>query len=68
MLMSGPLLTGYTQTINDFFDREIDAINEPDRPIPSGAYAGYSGGQLALSATLCAAFAHWPEAEKGEAR
>ena len=36
MLMSGPLLAGYTQTINDFFDREIDAINEPNRPIPSG--------------------------------
>ncbi|KAL3680904.1 hypothetical protein R1sor_023860 [Riccia sorocarpa] len=37
MFMSGPLLTGYTQTINDWYDREIDAINEPYRPIPSGA-------------------------------
>lgn len=37
MLMSGPLLAGYTQTVNDFYDREIDAINEPYRPIPSGA-------------------------------
>jgi chlorophyll synthase len=37
MFMSGPLLAGYTQTINDFYDREIDAINEPYRPIPSGA-------------------------------
>ncbi len=36
-LLSGPLLTGYTQTLNDFYDREIDAINEPYRPIPSGA-------------------------------
>ena len=36
MTMSGPFLTGYTQTINDYYDREIDAINEPDRPIPSG--------------------------------
>lgn len=36
MFMSGPLLTGYTQTINDYYDREIDAINEPYRPIPSG--------------------------------
>jgi len=35
MLMSGPLLTGFTQTINDWYDREIDAINEPYRPIPS---------------------------------
>jgi len=37
MVMSGPFLTGYTQTINDYFDRDIDAINEPYRPIPSGA-------------------------------
>lgn len=36
MLMSGPLLAGYTQTMNDFYDRDIDAINEPYRPIPSG--------------------------------
>lgn len=36
MLLSGPLMTGYTQTLNDFYDREIDAINEPYRPIPSG--------------------------------
>ncbi len=37
MIMAGPLLTGFTQTINDYYDREIDAINEPYRPIPSGA-------------------------------
>jgi 4-hydroxybenzoate polyprenyltransferase len=36
MLLAGPLLTGYTQTINDWYDRDIDAINEPYRPIPSG--------------------------------
>jgi len=37
MLLAGPLLTGYTQTLNDFYDRDLDAINEPYRPIPSGA-------------------------------
>lgn len=37
MLLAGPLLTGYTQSVNDFYDRDIDAINEPYRPIPSGA-------------------------------
>ncbi|GMH06747.1 hypothetical protein Nepgr_008587 [Nepenthes gracilis] len=37
MVMSGPCLTGYTQTLNDWYDQEIDAINEPYRPIPSGA-------------------------------
>ncbi len=37
MLMAGPLLAGYTQTLNDFYDRDLDAINEPYRPIPSGS-------------------------------
>ena len=45
MLMSGPLLAGFTQTINDYYDRDIDAINEPYRPIPSGAI---SLGQVRL--------------------
>jgi chlorophyll/bacteriochlorophyll a synthase len=40
MLMSGPLLTGYTQVVNEWYDREIDAVNEPYRPIPSGAISG----------------------------
>jgi chlorophyll synthase len=37
MLLSGPLLAGYTQTLNEYYDRDVDAINEPYRPIPSGA-------------------------------
>jgi len=37
MLLSGPILCGFTQTINDWYDRDLDAINEPYRPIPSGA-------------------------------
>ena len=36
MILAGPFLTGFTQTINDWYDKEIDAINEPYRPIPSG--------------------------------
>lgn len=36
MTLSGPILCGFTQTINDWYDRELDAINEPYRPIPSG--------------------------------
>jgi chlorophyll synthase len=36
MVLSGPFLTGYTQTINDWYDKDLDAINEPYRPIPSG--------------------------------
>ncbi|MFC7203671.1 geranylgeranylglycerol-phosphate geranylgeranyltransferase [Haloferax namakaokahaiae] len=29
--------TGAGNAINDYFDRDIDAINRPDRPIPRGA-------------------------------
>ena len=36
ILLAGPVLAGFTQTMNDWYDREIDRINEPDRPIPSG--------------------------------
>ncbi len=35
-LMCGPLGTGFSQSINDYFDRDLDAINDPSRPIPSG--------------------------------
>ncbi len=35
-LMCGPLGTGFSQSINDYFDRELDAINDPTRPIPAG--------------------------------
>lgn len=34
--MFGPLGTGFSQSINDYFDLELDRVNEPDRPIPSG--------------------------------
>lgn len=34
---TGFFLTGATMAINDYYDREIDLINEPKRPIPSGA-------------------------------
>lgn len=37
MMLAGPFSEGFAQTINDWYDREIDAINEPYRPIPSGA-------------------------------
>jgi chlorophyll synthase len=37
MILAGPFMEGYSQTINDWYDRDIDAINEPYRPIPSGA-------------------------------
>ncbi len=34
--MTGFLLLAASMVINDYFDREIDAVNQPNRPIPSG--------------------------------
>ena len=34
--LTGFLLTAASMAINDYYDRAIDAINEPSRPIPSG--------------------------------
>ncbi|CAN8073089.1 unnamed protein product [Agarophyton chilense] len=56
MFLAGPLLTGYTQTLNDWCDREIDAINEPQRPIPSGAISEREV-KIQLSALLVAGIA-----------
>ncbi len=33
------LVTGAGNSINDYFDHKIDAINKPERPIPSGRIA-----------------------------
>ena len=46
------LATGGGNAINDYFDREIDAINRPDRPIPRGAVSPRSA--LAFSVLLFA--------------
>lgn len=35
--LTGFFMTGGAMAVNDYYDREIDAINEPGRPIPSGA-------------------------------
>jgi len=34
--VTGFMLTAASMAINDYYDKEIDAVNEPDRPIPSG--------------------------------
>ena len=44
------LATGAGNAINDYFDREIDRINAPDRPIPRGAVS--PKGALVFSVAL----------------
>lgn len=48
ILLAGPLLCATSQAANDWYDREVDAINEPHRPIPSGRIPGRWGLYIAL--------------------
>jgi chlorophyll/bacteriochlorophyll a synthase len=52
VLLAGPLVCATSQAVNDWFDRHVDAINEPNRPIPSGRMPGYWGLYLAIGWTL----------------
>ena len=36
IIMAGPVLCGFSQVINDYFDRDIDDVNEPYRLVPAG--------------------------------
>jgi chlorophyll/bacteriochlorophyll a synthase len=56
VLLAGPLVCGTSQAVNDWFDRHVDAINEPNRPIPSGRIAGTWGLRIAVIGTVLAAF------------
>jgi chlorophyll synthase len=48
VVLAGPLVCGTSQAVNDWFDRHVDAINEPDRPIPSGRVPGRWGLYIGL--------------------
>lgn len=49
VLLAGPIVCGMSQAANDWCDRHVDAINEPDRPIPSGRIPGRWGLWIALA-------------------
>lgn len=51
VVVAGPLVCAASQAVNDWFDREVDAINEPHRPIPSGRLPGRWGLGVALAWT-----------------
>ena len=50
--VTGFMLTAASMAINDYYDREIDAINEPARPIPSGLIKPKQALALALILTV----------------
>lgn len=64
ILLAGPVVCGMSQAVNDWFDRHVDAINEPHRPIPSGRMPGRWGlyvavGWTGLSLLVGAALGPW---------
>ncbi len=48
VLLAGPLVCAASQAANDWYDRHVDAINEPGRPIPSGRVPGRWGFYIAV--------------------
>ena len=62
--LTGPLVCGTSQVINDYCDRHVDAINEPTRPIPSGRVPGIWPIGIAITGSmisliLAAALGQW---------
>jgi chlorophyll synthase len=52
VLLAGPMVCATSQAVNDWFDRHVDAINEPNRPSPSGRMPGRWGLYIAVVWTL----------------
>ena len=52
ILLAGPLVCGTSQAANDWYDRHVNAINEPNRPIPSGRIPGRWGLYIAMAWTM----------------
>jgi chlorophyll synthase len=52
VLIAGPLVCGTSQAVNDWYDRHVDAINEPHRPIPSGRVPGRWGLYIGIVWTM----------------
>lgn len=59
IVLAGPIVCGMSQAANDWCDRHVDAINEPDRPIPSGRIPGRWGLWIALAMTGLSLVAGW---------
>jgi chlorophyll synthase len=52
LILAGPMVCASSQAVNDWFDKEVDAINQPDRPIPSGRIPGNWGLFIAIFWTI----------------
>lgn len=46
------MVTGFGNAINDYFDHKIDAVNKPERPIPSGRISLRRAGSYSWALAL----------------
>lgn len=59
VVLCGPLVCATSQAVNDWYDRHVDAINEPNRPIPSGRIPGTWGFRIACAWTALSLAVAW---------
>jgi len=59
VILAGPMVCASSQAVNDWFDRHVDAINEPQRPIPSGRIPGQWGLYIAIIWSALALVLGW---------
>ncbi|MCX7203338.1 MAG: chlorophyll synthase ChlG [Burkholderiales bacterium] len=52
VILAGPMVCAASQAVNDWFDRHVDAINQPERAIPSGRMPGQWGLYIAIAWTV----------------
>jgi geranylgeranylglycerol-phosphate geranylgeranyltransferase len=57
--LTGFTISGASMAINDYYDRTIDAINEPKRPIPSGRVSPQGALIFTLILSVVGLFSSW---------
>ena len=56
LILAGPLVCGMSQAVNDWCDRHVDAINQPERPIPSGRVTARWGFFTGITMSVASIF------------
>ncbi len=54
LLLAGPLLCAFSQVVNDWFDRDVDRLNDPERPTAANVMTPRTVGLLAAALAIAA--------------
>ena len=66
VILAGPVVCGMSQAANGWCDRFVDAVNEPNRPIPSGPIPGRWGHWIALAMSVLSLALAWALGVRGD--